>query len=150
MALAKAISIYVNGQDLGLSAFKSASFGVEIEELDATTLGATGYTKSYVGGFESATATAEGVWKYDQTNADEIHNILSSAMTNRTENVITGSYEAIAVNGVAWLLDAVETSFSVESPLGQLIMASGEFRGVSGVGFGRWLFNAEVDTTTAN
>lgn len=149
MSIASGVSIYGNGIDLAC-AFKSFAVAGEQATLDATVLCNTGQSKSYELGFKSGTVTAEGVWKYDQTNADEIHNILSAALANSAQVVLTAGYAALAVGDPCTLTDGIVKTYGIQTPLEQLIMCSAEFEGDGGVSFGRWLFNAEVDTTTTN
>lgn len=148
MALAKSQNFYCNGIDLAANAIKEYTATADREELDTTTLGSS--MRSYVAGFQTGNLNATGVWQYDQTNADEIHNIFSGAMTTGSEAVITATLATAAVGVDTIMMNAVETSFGIETPLGQLIMVTADFRATTGLNFGKWLFNAEVDTTTTN
>jgi hypothetical protein len=145
MALARGLAIYCNGVSLPLTDF---SVTAEAEELETTHLGLT--ARTFVTGFMSGTLGITGIWDYDQTNADEIHNILSAAMTGRTENVVTVALGTFTSGTDAHLLNCVETSNTLDAESGQLIQMSADFRATTGVNFGKCLFNAEVDTTTTN
>lgn len=148
MAVAKGLSIYMNGVDLA-DAIQSFTPLAEVEELDNTALAAVG-NRSFESGFKSGSVNGSGVWKYDQTNLDEIHNIMSAAFTSGTEGVFTGSLEALAIDGIAILLNPIQQSFNINTPLGQLIIATFDLRSNIGIGFGRWLFNAAVVSTTTD
>ena len=147
MAIAQGLSIYVNGFNLGC-AFKEFSPTAEVEVLDSTTLCRT--SRTYAQGFKMGNATASGIWDYDQTNADEIHNILTSAFENGTENIITSSLATLAVGGDAIMMNAIETSWAINPELGQLIMCNADFQANNGVYFGKWIFSNSVASTTTN
>lgn len=146
MATAKGLSFYCNGQNLGATAITGFTSAAEAEELEDTVIGKT--SRTYLTAFQNGTLSAEGIWSYDQVNADEIHNILSSAMTGRTECDIAASLAAWSAGADCILMSAIETGFSVEAPTGQLVMVSADFRATSGINFGKCLFGAEVNTTT--
>lgn len=146
MALAKNLSFYFNGIDLAPMAIKDFDAAAEAEELDTTTIGDS--VRSWVTSFKTGTVSANGVWDHNGTDLDEIHNLFSSAFATGTEGVLSATLAAAAVNVPTLMLNTVETSYGIETPLGQLIMANANFRATTGVCFGRWLFNAEVDTTT--
>jgi hypothetical protein len=139
MAVAKQISIYGNGVNLG-RAFKEFSPTGDVEALDATTLYDT--SKVYELGFKSGQVSASGVWKYDQTNVDEIHNIITAAYVAGSSVVLTASYEALAVGSPALLLSGKVTKFALPTQYGQLIMVSSDFMADNGLAFGVWVFNA--------
>lgn len=148
MALAKSLSFYFNGIDLAPMAIKDFEASGEKEELDTTTLGDS--ARAYVTGFQAGSLSASGVWAFDQTNLDEIHNLFSTAFTTGNEGVLTATLATAAVGVDCVMMNVVETSYGIETPLGALIMCSADFRATTGFGFGKWLFNAEVDTTTTN
>lgn len=147
MSLAKGLSIYGNGVNLAL-ALQSFSPQAQADELDATVLANT--SRSYEQGYKSASATGSGVFQYDQTNLDKIHNILSSAFVDGSEVVITGSPVVLTVGGNAYLMNCCEQDYSINTPLGQLITVGLTLRSKNGLNFGKWLFNASVDDTTTN
>lgn len=147
MSLAKGLSIYANGVNLA-TALQSFSPQTEAEELDATVLAHT--SRSYEQGFKTASAQGAGVFRYDQTNLDEMHNILSAAFTTGSSVIVTGSPEVLTVGSPAYLMDAIESEYSINTPLGQLITVSTTVRSNNGLNFGEWLFSAAVDDTTTN
>lgn len=148
MALAKQLSFYCNGIDLAANAIKSFDASGEAEELDTTTLGDS--MKSFITGYTNGTLSAEGIWAFDSTDLDEIHNIFTTAFISGAEAVITATLAPAAVGVDTIMMNAVETSYGINNELGALIMVTADFRATTGMAIGKWLFNAAVDTTTTN
>lgn len=146
MATAKQVSVYVNGVDLGASAFTQFTEGGTREALDATKVGSG--SREYELGLRDGTISAEGIFSADAVNADDIHDILGAAFRNGTTNVVTASRRLLAVGGPAMLMNAVGTSYAVDNPTGQLVMVSAEMQSLTGYDTGSWLFSASVNTTT--
>ncbi len=149
MSIGKNISFFANGVNLA-GALKSFEPTADVEILDSTVLNSTGAFRTYVQGFKNGSLSAEGVWSYDSTNEDEIHNLFTDAFENGTEMIITASLETLTVGNPAIIMNATEKSFSINPALGQLIMVSAEFQSNNAVNFGVWMFNASVDTETVN
>lgn len=142
MSIAKGLSFYMNGVSLGL-ALQSFSADAEVEALDSTTIGKT--SKTYATGLKNGTVSASGIWDYDQTNADKIHNVFSDAFTNATDSVCFGSLQALSVtNADLVMFNAVQSSYSIEIENGQLIICSADFQTTAGVRYGKLLYNAAV------
>lgn len=148
MATTVLTSVYANGHDLG-GALKSISVAADVEVLDSTTLANT--YRVPVPGFKGGKFSASGVFANDGTNLDEIHNILAAAFTAGTNITITSTLGAAAViGGDAVMLDSYATKYAVNVPLGQLIMVELDAEATNGIGWGKWLFNASVASTTTN
>jgi hypothetical protein len=147
MAVAKGLSFYANGVNLA-GAFTQFDAQAEREELDATVLSNT--SRAYQLAFKSGMLSASGLFVYDQTNADEIHNIMSAAFAAGSSVICDASLETLAIGGVAILLDGIVTSYGIETPLGQLITVSANLRSTTGLNFGKWHFNSAVNNTTSN
>jgi hypothetical protein len=147
MAIAKSLSFYANGVDIA-NALTSFTLEAGVEEIDNTTLSLS--SRTYEQGFKSGGINGSGVFKYDQTNADEIHNVMSAAYTNASTMVITTGPSTLAVGGLAILADCQNQGYSIQMPLGQLITVQTNLRANNGLGFGKWLFNAAVDNTSTN
>lgn len=147
MAIAKGLSVYMNGVSLGC-ALQSIEATSTTEALDATTLCNT--ARRYAKGIKDGTASASGIWDYDSTDLDEIHNAFSTAYDGSTENVVTASMAAIAINVDAIMFNAVQTSYNIEVENNALIMCDAEFQTTSGINYGKILFNAAVNNTTTN
>lgn len=147
MALAKGLSVYMNGVSLGC-ALQSIDATAETEALDSTTLCAN--DRTYALGLKNGTVSASGIWDADTTNADELHDVFSAAYDSGGENEVMATLEAIAVDAPCILFNARQTSYSIEIANGQLIIASAEFQPFSGINYGRVLFNAAVSSTTTN
>lgn len=149
MALAKGLSIYMNGVSLGCALTSLDATGTT-EALDSTTLCQT--SRTYATGLKNGTASASGIWNYDQTNLDKIHNVFSTAYDSGSENIVTATLESIAssaVNKDAILFNATQSSYNVEVQNGQLIMCTAEFQATSGINYGKVIYNATVATATA-
>lgn len=147
MATATNLTIYGNGVNLGC-AFTSMDVAVESEIIDNTRLCNT--AKTFVQGFKSGTVSASGVFEYDATSVNKIHNALASAFADSATVVLTSSLEALSVGGDAILLDANVPSYGVEMPLGQLVMSNAEFQATNGILFGKWLVGSAVAGGTTN
>ena len=145
MSLARGLAIYCNGVSLPLTDY---SISAEAEELETTHLGLT--NRTFVTGFMNGTLDITGIWDYDSTNLDEIHNILSAAIISRGENVVTISLGSFANGTPAFLLNSIENSNNMNADNGALIIMDASFRATTGINFGKAFFNAEVDTTTTN
>jgi hypothetical protein len=147
MSLAKGLSIYVNGYNLAV-AFQSFNPTATLAEHDATALADT--ARSYEPGFQDASISGAGVWEYDSTNLDKIHNILSAAILAQTSLVVTWSLETLAVGAVAMLINGAQSKYEINSPLDALITVVSDIKSTNGLNFGKWLFNAAVASTTTN
>jgi hypothetical protein len=147
MAIAKNITFLANGHNLA-TALKSFSPEATVEEIDATVLGNS--SRSWVTGFKSGTLSAEGIWNADGADADEIHDILSAAFVNSSTLVVTASLGSLAVGGDAVMMEGPEVKYGVNTPLGELIMASAELRASNGISFGKWLMSSQLNAGTTN
>jgi hypothetical protein len=147
MALAKNLSFYMNGVSLGC-ALQSFDATAETEALDATTLCQS--ARSYALGLTTGTVSASGIWDYDSTNSDKIHEAFNLAYTQGSHNVVTATLTSLAVGAEALLFNATETNYNLENAVGQLIIVSADFQTTSGLNFGKIIFSAAVDNTTTN
>lgn len=147
MAIAKGLSVFMNGVSLGC-ALQSIEATSSTEALDATTLCST--ARRYSKGIKDGTASASGIWDYDSTNLDEIHNAFSQAYDSSSENVITATLATIGVGVNAIMFNSVQTSYNIEVENNALIMCDAEFQASSGINYGQILFNAAVNNTTTN
>lgn len=147
MAIAKGLSIYMNGVSLGC-ALQSLDATATTEALDSTTLCQN--ARSYAKGMKNGTVSSSGIWDYDQSTLNKIHNVFSTAYNAGTENVVTATLAAIAVGADSLLFNATQSSYNVEVPNGQLIMCSADFQATSGINYGKIIFNAAVNNTTTN
>lgn len=145
MSLAKGLSFYMNGVSLGC-ALQSYDATSETESLDTTTLCRN--SRTYSPGFKTGTVSASGIWDYDSTNLDEIHDVFSSAYNNGSTARVIATLETLAVGANAVIFDAMQTSYNVEVPNGALIMCNADFQVDGGIGYGKILFNAGVTGTT--
>jgi len=147
MALAKNLAFYMNGVSLSC-ALQSFDASAETETLDATTLCQT--ARTYATGLSTGTVSASGLWDFDSTDVNKIHNAFESAYTNGTNNVVTATLQTLAHGADAILFNATQTSYNVENATGQLITASADFQTQTGIGFGKILFAGDVLNTTTN
>lgn len=147
MAIAKGLSVFMNGVPLGC-ALQSLEATANTEALDATTLCNT--ARKYQPGTKDGTASASGIWDYDSTDLNEIHDVFSAAYDGGGENVITATLAAIGVNVDAIMFNSVQTSYNIEVQNNALIMCNADFQAVNGINYGKILFNAAVNNTTTN
>lgn len=148
MSIAKNIVFLVNGVDIA-GAITSFNVAGDVEELDATTVADSGY-RTYVSGFKSAEITVQGLWDSDTTNADEIHDVMSSAYSTGAEKNITASTGTIAVGDPAIMMDACQMTYDIPADVGALILANGRFKSTTGMRFGRWLMHSLQAAGTNN
>ena len=150
MALAKNLSVYINGYDLS-DAVQSVDATGEMEALDKTALGNN--ARRYENGLKQGSASFSGVWNYDAATYDKIHDVLQSAITNGSMNYCIATLESIAGNAVnksAVMFQGVQTSYSVEVANAQLIMCNADIQVSDGVQYGAVVFNQSVTNTTVN
>lgn len=147
MAIAQNISFFANGYNLA-PALKSYSVSLGLEEVDASVL-AVNY-RSYEAGFASGTLSASGIFDSDGTDLDEIHDVLSAAFTDRDTVSVMTSLGTLAVGGDVFLMNACETQYDVDVPLGQLIMSNVEMRSKTGLDFGKCLASVQLNSGTTN
>lgn len=147
MALAKGLSVYMNGVSLGC-ALTSLDASASTDALDSTTLCQS--ARTYETGLKTGTLSASGIWDYDQTTLDKIHNVFSTAYDSGSENSVCATLAAIAVGVDAIMVTGCQSSYNVEVPMGQLVVCSAEFQATSGINYGKIAFNAAVNNTTTN
>ena len=147
MAIAKSINAYFNGVPLAC-ALTSIDGTAETEALDATTL--CNSSRRYVQGLRNGTVSMSGLWDYDSTDLDEIHNVFSAAYANGTTGHVIVTLEAIAHGISAMLFSATQSSYGVDVQNGQLITCTADFQTVDGLNFGEVLFSGSVNNTSTN
>jgi len=147
MAVAKQTSFLCNGYELA-GFLKSFTPEAETESLDATVL--SDQYKAFQPGFKTGKLTAEGLFSYDNTNLDDIHNIFAAAFDGGAANVITASFGPIVVGEPALMLTGPQVKYDIPVVNGQLIMANAEFQASEGIGFGYWLANAQLNAGSTN
>lgn len=147
MAIAKSLNAYFNGVPLAC-ALTSIDGTAETEALDATTLCQS--SRKYVQGLRNGTVSMSGLWDYDSTNLDEIHNVFSAAYDNGSTGHVIATLTAIAHGVDAMLFSAKESSYSVDVQNGQLITCTADFQTVDGLNFGKVIFSAAVNATSTN
>lgn len=142
MALAKNISFFANGYSLA-DALKSFSIEADSDEVDATVL--ANDFRSYEQGFKSGTLNASGIFDHDEDLLNKIHDVFSAALTAGNVLNVLASFGDITLGAAALILKAVETKYSVDIPLGQLIMSNAVFRAEDNIDFGRFLISEQID-----
>lgn len=147
MALAKNITFLANGYSLA-EALKSFSPSADSDEIDATVL--ANDFRTYEQGFKSGSLSASGVFDSDTVEADKIHDILSAAFRDGSDVIVLASYGQVATGATAIMLRAIETKYSVDIPLGQLILSNAEMRAEDGLQFGVFLLHEQIDEGTVN
>lgn len=141
MAVYKDIEFFVDGIDLGATAFKNYDFSRERSALDATVLGDSG--KKYERGFKTGDLSASGIWDADTTNADEIHDVISAAFkdADTVQKEITISEGAPVQGDPAIMVSDIKTvKYGINSSLDNLIEANCEIKPNNGGEVGVWIF----------
>ena len=147
MAIAKSLSVYFNGVSLGC-ALTSVDGTAEVEALDATTLCQS--SRKFVPGMRNGTVSMSGIWDYDSTNLDEIHNVFSTAYANGSTGHAIVTLAALADGVDAMLFSATQSSYNVDVQNGQLVTCTADFQTVDGLNFGDVIFTASVNNTTTD
>lgn len=137
----------MNGVSLGC-ALQSVDATAETEALDATTLCQT--ARSYATGLKTGSVSASGLWDYDSTDVNKIHNVFEQAYTNGSNNIVTATLASLAFDADTVMFNATQTTYNVEVATGQLVIVSADFQTQSGVNFGKIIFSANVDDATTN
>lgn len=137
----------MNGVSLGC-ALQSVDATAETEALDATTLCQT--ARSYATGLKTGSVSASGLWDFDSTNVNKIHNVFEQAYTNGSNNIVTATLASLAFDADTVMFNATQTTYNVEVATGQLVIVSADFQTQSGVNFGKIIFSANVDDATTN
>lgn len=131
----------------------SVSTSNTVETPETTTFSSA--DRSFLTGHTEGTISFEGL--FDGTTngvtvgatADGIDKILSDALGNSTNTVITVSADGGAFGRRAVLLDAVETTYEVTSPLTDVVAISGGANANDGLEYGVWLtYNTAFTTST--
>lgn len=137
----------MNGVSLGC-ALQSIDATATTDSLDSTTLCKS--ARTYAKGIKNGTASASGIWDYDSTNLDEIHDVFKAAYVNGTENVVTATLSALAVGVDAIMFNSVQSSYNIDVQNAALIMCTADFQATSGINYGKVQFSGSVNNTTSS
>jgi hypothetical protein len=102
----------------------------------------TGAFRSFQRGFKEGSLETTGIFDSDTATADKIHDILSTAWTAGTNNIVTASRGAITVGSAAIMMDGPQLTYEVPMSVGELIMSNATFRADEHIDFGVFLMNA--------
>ncbi len=149
MSIVKEISFFINGHNIA-DAITEFSFEGDAEELDATTVAASGAFRTYVRGFKEGILETTGIFDSDTVTDDEIHDILSAAWVAGTNNILTASRGTIAVGSEAIMMDGPQLTYEIPMNVGELIMSNATFRADDNFNFGVFLMNALQASGTNN
>lgn len=149
MAIVKNISFFVNGYNIA-DALTGFTFTADGEELDATTVASSGAFREYVQGFKEGSLEGNGIFDSDTVNLDEIHDILSAAYTSGSDQNILVSRGTIVVGDPAIMMTGGQMKYDIPVDVGGLIFSNANWRANSGIKFGRWLANVQLNSGTTN
>jgi hypothetical protein len=124
MAVTRAYKVFGNGYDLA-SALKKFDNSRNIELFDNTVLSAAS-VKSMVPGLTEFKIAAEGIWKQDELNLDQIGNMLDAALAQSADGNLAWS-ELNTVGAAAYFAKFVQGSYNLPVEIGQLMLLSAEF-----------------------
>jgi hypothetical protein len=141
MPVGKNITFLVNGYNLAC-ALQSFEVVGEAEVLDATVL--CGSSKAYEQGFKEGNVSGSGIWDYNDDGEDKIHEVMSDAFDSGDEVSVMASLGDLEAGAIALIFTATNQKYGINSELGQLIMVDLEMKVVGAIGFGYFMFGAEV------
>lgn len=128
--------------------FNAADTNDEIETADATTFSGTRKRKVHISGMEDAAATLSGLWSGDANGADEVlHAAIADADAT---SAIMIARSGLAIGSLAEFFIARETSYSVSSPIGDVVSTSLSAQSSSGIDTGLVLSAGASLTATAD
>lgn len=102
--------------------FNSVDVSTSIETAETTSFGAT--SKSYITGLRDGTLSLSGMWAADTDGSDEE---LSAILGAATTPIVTVAYNAGTIGGRATLAKAHETSYSISSPVADVVTVTADF-----------------------
>lgn len=117
----KGTSVLLDEFDLS-SYFNSADVSQTTETAETTAFGAT--SKSYLVGLRDGTLSLSGMWAADTDGSDEE---LSAILGSATTPIVTVQYNSGTIGNRATLAKAHETSYSVSSPVADVVTITADF-----------------------
>ena len=117
----KGTAIMIDEFDLS-SYFNSADVSMSIETAETTAFGQS--SKSYITGLRDGTLSLSGMWAADTDGTDEE---LSAILGAATTPVVTVEYDSGTIGNRASLTKAHETSYSISSPVADVVTVTADF-----------------------
>ena len=140
----KSTIVLVNATDLS-STLRSASRSSSQETADTTAFGST--NKTYITGMGDGTISFEGMF---EDSVGSINDILTASLASSTNNTVTCALTTPAVGSPVWLGSNMTTSYSVSSPLSDIVSVQADFQSNKGVKSGVSLNNYSAVSASAN
>lgn len=121
--------------DVDLSEYFNAADTVDdLEPAETTTFSGTRKRKTYISGWEDANITLSGLWSGDAGGADEILHAAIAAPDSSSAILVARS--GLAIGNLAEFMIAVETTYNVASPIGDVVSTTLSAQSTSGVDVG--------------
>lgn len=117
----KGTSVLIDEFDLS-AYFNSVDVSTSIDTAETTAFGAN--SKSYITGLRDGTLSLSGMWSADTDGSDEE---LSAILGATTTPVVTVEFDAGTIGNRATLARAHETSFSISSPVADVVTVTADF-----------------------
>lgn len=134
--------VYVNGRDLS-AYLHSASISGTADTAETTCFGAT--FKSYISGVKDGTISAEGYFESSTGSVDPTLNTALGASTKSLWTVYPQGESAIG--SAAYHMQAIETSYSADVPVDNVVAVSAEAQSSSGIEAGVCLHVLGAEST---
>lgn len=137
--------VYVGGYDL-TRYFSQADGEQSVDEVEATTFGATG--KEYVLGHQDGSLSLQG---YADDDPTVLHDHLQDILGTAANTPVTVGWAGGAVADWAAVIDAKEKDYKTSSPIGGAVSISVEIRADGGIaGYAKVQHAKTAETATAN
>lgn len=113
--------------EFDLSAFfNSSDISTSLDTAETTAFGSS--SKSYITGLRDGTLSLSGMWSADADGSDEE---LSAILGAATTPIITVQYNGGTIGNRATLMKAHETSYSISSPVADVVTVTADFNASS-------------------
>lgn len=140
--IGKDYEIYCEGKDFA-DIFDTYTPSMEMEEKETTKLGNSG-NRTYLPGLKKGTMGFTGCYETAASGSPE--NILTAIFVAQGEVVVSLSPGAVAQGGLAIMADLNQTSFEVDSVIGDIVGMAVSGTASDGIKHGVWIYKGNVTT----
>lgn len=126
--------------------FNDATVSQEVSTAEVTTFGDN--SRDYVVGIKDATVSLSGVWDDTATTGADV--VLSNAMGNATNPILTVGFAGATIGYRAKLAEIIETSLEITGNFDDAVQVAAEMQVTGGVDNGIFLKTFAAETSTTN